>query len=100
MAGDGDATARARPGGSALRIYFKPRLIFVFVMGFASGLPLALSSATLSFWLAETGVTLTAIGLFALVGTPYSVKFLWAPFVDRVPVPLLSSRLGRRRSGS
>jgi PAT family beta-lactamase induction signal transducer AmpG len=83
---------------SNLSLYFQPRLIFVFVMGFASGLPLALSSATLFFWLAETGVTLTAIGLFALVGTPYNFKFFWAPFIDRVPIPVLTRILGRRRS--
>lgn len=84
--------------GSALNVYFQPRLLFVFVMGFASGLPLALSSATLTFWLADAGVALTAIGLFALVGTPYNFKFLWAPFVDRIPVPGLTALLGRRRS--
>jgi PAT family beta-lactamase induction signal transducer AmpG len=83
---------------SGLTLYTQPRLLIIFVMGFASGLPLALSSATLFFWLAEAGVTLTTIGLFALVGTPYNLKFLWAPFIDRVPLPLLSRLLGRRRS--
>ena len=87
------------PGGApALSIYLQPRLWFVFVMGFASGLPLALSSATLFFWLAEAGVALAAIGLFALVGTPYNLKFLWAPIVDRLPLPVLTRLLGRRRS--
>ena len=81
-----------------LSVYLQPRLLFVFVMGFASGLPLALSSATLFFWLAEAGVTLAAIGLFALVGAPYNFKFVWAPFVDRVPLPILTRLLGRRRS--
>ena len=83
---------------SGLPLYLQPRLLIVFVMGFASGLPLALSSATLFFWLAETGVTLAAIGLFALVGAPYNFKFLWAPFIDRVPLPGLTRLLGRRRS--
>ncbi len=83
---------------SGLSLYVQPRLLIIFVMGFASGLPLALSSATLFFWLAEAGVTLTAIGLFALVGTPYSLKFFWAPFIDRIPLPVLTSLLGRRRS--
>ena len=53
---------------SAISVYLQPRLLFVFVMGFASGLPLALSSATLFFWLAEAGVAPAAIGLFALPG--------------------------------
>ena len=72
--------------------------MLIFLMGFASGLPFLLSGATLSIWLTEAGVSLTAIGLFALVGTPYNLKFIWAPFVDRVPVPILSKILGRRRS--
>jgi PAT family beta-lactamase induction signal transducer AmpG len=66
-------------------------------MGFSSGLPLALTFATLSFRLAEAGVSRTEIGLFALVGVSYSLKFLWSPMIDRLPVPLLTRRLGRRR---
>ncbi len=84
--------------GAGLALYLQPRLIIIFFMGFASGLPLALSSATLFFWLAESGVALAAIGLFALVGAPYNFKFLWAPFIDRVPLPFLTRILGRRRS--
>lgn len=79
-------------------IYWERRLIFIFLMGFASGLPFLLSGATLSIWLTEAGVSLTAIGLFALVGTPYNLKYLWAPFIDRVPIPVLSKLLGRRRA--
>ena len=83
---------------SAWAVYFQPRMLIVFVMGFASGLPLLLTGATLSFWLAEAGVTLAAIGLFALVGIPYNFKFVWAPFIDRVPIPVLTRLFGRRRS--
>lgn len=79
-------------------VYWEKRLIFIFLMGFASGLPFLLSGATLSIWLTEAGVSLTAIGLFALVGTPYNLKYLWAPFIDRVPIPILSKMLGRRRA--
>ena len=82
----------------SITIYCEKRLIFIFLMGFASGLPFLLSGATLSIWLTEAGVSLTAIGLFALVGTPYNLKFLWAPFIDRVPIPILSKLLGRRRA--
>jgi PAT family beta-lactamase induction signal transducer AmpG len=81
-----------------ISIYWEKRLVFVFLMGFASGLPFLLSGATLSIWLTEAGVSLTAIGLFALVGTPYNMKYLWAPFVDRLPIPLLSKMIGRRRA--
>jgi PAT family beta-lactamase induction signal transducer AmpG len=81
-----------------ITIYTERRLILVFLMGFASGLPFLLTGATLSIWLTEAGVSLTAIGLFAFVGTPYNLKFLWAPLIDQIPVPLLSKLLGRRRS--
>ena len=66
-------------------------------LGFSSGLPLALSGATLLVWMRESGVNLATIGLFALVGTPYTVKFLWAPLTDALDVPVLSRLLGRRR---
>jgi PAT family beta-lactamase induction signal transducer AmpG len=82
----------------AISIYWEKRLIIVFLMGFASGLPFLLSGATLSIWLTEAGISLTAIGLFALVGTPYNLKYLWAPLIDRVHLPVISNLLGRRRS--
>ena len=66
-------------------------------MGFSSGLPLALTGATLSLRLADVGVSLTAIGLFTLVRFSYSFKFVWAPLIDRLPLPGMTSRLGRRR---
>jgi PAT family beta-lactamase induction signal transducer AmpG len=82
----------------ALAVYLDRRVLVVLLMGFASGLPLLLTLSTLSIWLTEEGVTLTSIGLFALVGTPYSFKFLWAPLIDRAPIPVLTALLGRRRS--
>lgn len=83
---------------SAAGVYLERRLVIVFLMGFASGLPLALSGATLSIWLTKAGISLAAVGLFVTVGTPYTLKFLWAPLVDRVNLPLLTALLGRRRS--
>ncbi|HEX5453810.1 MAG TPA: MFS transporter [Stellaceae bacterium] len=88
----------ARQWTASLAVYRQPRLIAILLMGFSSGLPLALTFGTLSYWMAELGVSLTAIGLFGLVRTSYSLKFLWAPVIDRVPIPLLTARLGRRRS--
>jgi PAT family beta-lactamase induction signal transducer AmpG len=79
-------------------VYWERRLIIIFFMGFASGLPLALTYTVLQWWLSVVGVSLTAIGLFALVQTPYSLKFLWAPLIDSVPLPILSNMLGRRRA--
>jgi PAT family beta-lactamase induction signal transducer AmpG len=81
----------------AVAVYLKPRVLVVMFLGFSSGLPLALSGATLLVWMRESGVDLGTIGLFALVGTPYTVKFLWAPLTDALDVPLLSRWLGRRR---
>src|SRR5579872_2300644 len=83
---------------SALAVYRQPRLIAILLMGFSSGLPLALTFGTLSYWLAELGVSLTAIALFGLVRTSYSLKFLWSPLIDRLPIPFLTPWLGRRRS--
>ncbi len=81
----------------SLELYARPRLIAVLLMGFSSGLPLPLTFGTLSFWLAESGVSRTAIGLLSLVGISYSFKFVWAPLVDRLPLGALTRRLGRRR---
>jgi MFS transporter, PAT family, beta-lactamase induction signal transducer AmpG len=81
----------------ALTVYLQPRVLVVLFLGFSAGLPLALSGSTLLFWMAEAGVDLRVIGLFAFVGTPYTLKFLWAPLVDALDVPVLSRLLGRRR---
>ena len=82
---------------SALSIYFSRRMLVIFALGFASGLPLALTGGSLGAWLKDSGIDLTAIGLTAAVATPYTFKFLWAPLVDGLRVPLLSRLLGRRR---
>src|SRR5216684_1022304 len=83
---------------ASLAVYRQPRLIAILLMGFSSGLPLALTASTLSFWLAEIGVSLTTIRFFSLVGISYNLKFLWSPLIDRLPIPFLTARLGRRRS--
>src|ERR1700755_784163 len=80
-----------------IAVYLRPRVLIVMFLGFSSGLPLALSGSTLLVWMTEAGVNLGTIGLFALVGTPYTIKFLWAPLIDALDGPLLSQRFGRRR---
>jgi MFS transporter, PAT family, beta-lactamase induction signal transducer AmpG len=92
-------TGNSRSGrwAAALAVYRRPRLVAILLMGFSSGLPLALTSATLALRLADLGVSLTAIGLFTLVRSPYTFKFLWSPLIDRLPLPWLTTRLGRRR---
>ncbi len=92
------SAAEARPSfAEALAVYLKPRVLIVLFLGFSSGLPLALSGTTLAVWLTESGVDLGTIGLFSLVGLPYTFKFLWAPLTDALDVPVLSRLLGRRR---
>ncbi len=83
---------------ASLRVYRDRRILAILLMGFASGLPLALTGATLSIWLKQSGISLTAIGLFAQAGLAYNLKFLWAPAMDRVSLPFLTRRFGRRRS--
>ncbi len=93
-----DAAAPARASfADTLAVYLKRRVLIVAFLGFSSGLPLALSGSTLLVWMRESGVNLGTIGLFALVGTPYTLKFLWAPLIDALDVPLLSRAFGRRR---
>lgn len=72
------------------------RVLITLLLGFGSGLPFLLTGATLSIWLAEGDIALSAIGFISWVGLAYSFKFIWAPVVDRFDVPLLG-RLGRRR---
>src|SRR3954470_9788031 len=98
-----DATSPAGPGTAStswrdsLAVYLQRRVLIVLFLGFSSGLPLALSGSTLLVWMRESGVDLGTIGLFALVGTPYTLKFLWAPLVDALHVPLFTRAFGRRR---
>src|SRR5438046_7935575 len=100
MAASPDAALKtARPPlAETLAVYFQPRVLIVLFLGFSAGLPLALSSSTLLIWMREAGVDLGVIGLFALVGTPYTIKFLWAPVVDALDIPVLSPLFGRRRA--
>ena len=93
-----EAVAVKKDWRSAVAAYLTPRMLIILAMGFASGLPLLLTLSTLSYWLSKVGVDKTTIGLFALVGTPYTFKFVWSPIMDQVPLPVLTRLLGRRRS--
>ncbi|WP_292952622.1 MULTISPECIES: MFS transporter [unclassified Neptuniibacter] len=83
---------------SSAKVYLHPRAITLLLLGFSSGLPILLVFGTLSFWLREAGVERSLITYFSWVGLAYGFKWLWAPLVDRLPIPLLSKWLGRRRS--
>jgi len=81
-------------GAELLGVFRGRRIFLLLLLGFSSGLPLALTGATLQAWLTVSGVDLTTIGMFALVGQPYTYKFLWAPLMDRFTIPLLGRRRG------
>ncbi|HBA35281.1 MAG TPA: AmpG family muropeptide MFS transporter, partial [Gammaproteobacteria bacterium] len=70
----------------------------MFFLGFSAGLPYLLVFSTLTVWLAEAGVSRSAIGFFGWVGMTFSIKMLWAPVIDQLPIPWFTKKLGRRRS--
>lgn len=82
----------------ALSVYLHPRVASMAFLGFSAGIPYMLVFSTLTAWLNEAGVTKASIGFFSWIGITYSIKFIWAPVVDRVQLPLLGALLGRRRS--
>ena len=88
---------RLRGSAGALEVYLDRRVFSILLLGFAGGLPLLLVLRTLSAWLAEDGVEIATIGLFGFVMAPYTLKFLWAPLMDRLPLPVLTAAFGRRR---
>ncbi len=79
------------------RYYLQDKILVIFFLGFSSGLPFPLVYATLSFWLAEAGVELSTVSTFAWLGFAYSLKFIWAPLVDTLRLPVLTGVFGRRR---
>lgn len=79
---------------SALQIYAQRRVLSMWPLGFASGLPLLLTGSTLSAWLSQSGRSLSQIGVLSLVGLPYALKILWAPLLDRFAIPVLGRRRG------
>ncbi len=85
-------------GGPAWKVYLDRRVIAMAFLGFSAGLPLLLVGGTFTAWLRDIGVELAAIGFLSWVGMAHSIKVLWAPIVDRVPLPVLSRLLGRRRA--
>lgn len=84
--------------GATLRVYLEPATVRMLFLGFSAGLPLLLVLGTLSFRLREAGVDRTTIGYLSWVGLAYGFKWAWAPLVDRLPIPVLSRLLGRRRA--
>nr|MDP2190965.1 MFS transporter [Rhodoferax sp.] len=83
---------------ATFKVYLEPPTLRMLLLGFSAGLPLLLVLGTLSFWLREAGIDRTTIGYLSWVGLAYAFKWVWAPLVDRMPIPLLTRWLGRRRS--
>jgi PAT family beta-lactamase induction signal transducer AmpG len=83
---------------TTFKVYLEPSTVRMLLLGFSAGLPLLLVLGTLSFWLREAGIDRTTIGYLSWVGLAYAFKWVWAPLVDRMPIPLLTRWLGRRRS--
>ena len=96
----GSAAPSAVPRRSttaAIAVFFERRMLVMLALGFAAGLPNLLIFDTLSAWLRQVDVPLRTIGFFSLATLAYSLKFLWAPLVDRTAIPLLTSLFGHRR---
>ena len=94
-----DRVNARRPGWlQALAVYRQPRTLAMLFLGFSSGLPFYPAFQTMTIWLRESGIALQLIGMVAWATIPYSLKFIWAPVVDRMPLPLLTRLLGRRRA--
>lgn len=82
----------------ALQVYSQPRILIMLLLGFSAGLPFLLVFSTLSAWLTDAHIARSTIGFFSWIGIMYSIKVLWAPLVDRIPLPVLSRLFGQRRS--
>ena len=77
-----------------LSVFTNKRMLISLLLGFSSGLPLALTGSTVQAWLSDAKIDIATIGLFALVGLPYTMKFVWAPLLDNCPLPFLGLRRG------
>ena len=86
------------PWLQSLRVYLEPASLRMLTLGFAAGLPLLLVLGTLSFRLREAGIDRSTIGYLSWVGLAYAFKWVWAPLVDRMPIPVMTRVMGRRRS--
>ncbi|MGH8119290.1 MAG: AmpG family muropeptide MFS transporter, partial [Gammaproteobacteria bacterium] len=82
----------------AISLYTHPRVLGMVFLGFSAGLPFLLVFSTLSAWLRDVGVALSTIGFFSWIGVTYSIKVFWAPVIDRLQIPLVTRRMGKRRS--
>lgn len=87
-----------RSWGESVRAFFHPRAIAMLFLGFSAGVPILLIFSSLSLWLREAGLSKSAVTMFSWAALGYSFKFIWAPLIDRLPVPILTKAMGRRRA--
>lgn len=93
-----DTSTAKRSWGEIVRSWSHPRVITMLFLGFSAGIPILLIFSTLSVWLREAGVSRSAVTFFSWAALGYSFKFVWAPLIDKLPLPLLTRHLGRRRA--
>ena len=91
------APSRLRAWGDAVRAFAQPRNVAMLFLGFSAGVPILLIFSTLGIWLREAGVERSTVTMFSWAALGYSFKFVWAPLIDRLPVPVLTRLMGRRR---
>ena len=82
----------------SVRAFLSPKVIALLFLGFSAGVPILLVFSTLSLWLSDAGVERATIGFFSWAALAYSFKVVWAPLIDKMPVPVLFHMMGRRRS--
>ena len=93
-----DSAEPKRSWGESLAALFHPRAIAMLFLGFSAGVPILLIFSSLSLWLSEAGLSKSAVTMFSWAALGYSFKFIWAPLIDRLPVPVLTKVMGRRRA--
>ena len=99
MAASAQPTASdSKSFGALAASYLRPRPLGAFLLGISSGFPLTLLLWTMSYWLSKVGVDKKTIGFAFALGTPYTLKFLWAPLIDGISIPVLTQLLGQRRA--
>ena len=81
-----------------LKLYFEKRMARILLLGFMSGFPWVLIGSALSLWLKENDLSRSTIGLAGLIFGVYAINFLWAPLIDRLHIPILSKKIGHRKS--
>ena len=84
--------------GSTLQAFLKPQVITMLFLGISAGIPILLIFSSLSLWLREAGVDRSAVTFFSWAALGYSFKFVWAPLIDKLSIPLLTKLLGKRRA--